>query len=390
MKSKNNKKKVLIFLAILILLVGGGFYLYKSVLSKDKTEEKKQKTPEKEVSLDLFGEYYNKAEELMEKMSLEEKVGQVFFVRFNDYVEEEIKKYYPAGYILFGKDFANETKESIKDKLISLQKLSKTPLAIGTDEEGGIVTRVSRYPEFRSEKFLSPQDIFEKGGYDLLKETELEKAKLLSDLGININLAPVADVSTNPDDYIHSRSFGKSAEETATYITNMVNYANESGISSCLKHFPGYGNNADTHTGVAIDERSIESFYENDFLPFTAGINANVPTIMVSHNLVKSIDTEYPASLSFNVHKILREELGFTGVIMTDDLAMDAVKSYVADGDAATLAINSGNDLIITSDFSTMYNELIANINNNKIKEETLNTAVKRVLAWKLAYGLYK
>lgn len=393
-KSKSKLKIVLLITLVLLISFGGVYYLYsEGYFETKKTKEKapKKKTPPVEkVSSDLFGKYYKEADELMQKMTVKEKVGQIFFVRFNDSVEEEIKTMYPGGYILFGNDFLNEDKTSITNKLSNLQSLSKIPLALGVDEEGGTVTRVSRYKSFRSEKFLSPQDIYKQGGYDLLKQTEEEKAQLLLSLGININLAPVADVSTNPADFIYNRSFGSSASETSTYITNMVKYAKDQGISSCLKHFPGYGNNVDTHTGIAIDERSLDNFKTNDFLPFTAGIKEGVPTILVSHNVVKEIDENYPASLSSNIHKILREDLAFSGIIMTDDLAMDAVKSYVEGGSAATLALNSGNDLIITSNFETMYNEVLENLNNKTISEDTLNKAVKRILSWKLAYGLYK
>ena len=170
----------------------------------------------------------------------------------------------------------------------------------------------------------------------------------------------------------------------------MVGYANNNKISSTLKHFPGYGNNPDTHTGIAIDERSYETFVENDYKPFEAGIKSKVPSILVSHNIVKCIDEEYPSSLSKKVIRELREKLNFTGIIMTDDLAMDAVKSYVDDNEAATLAINAGNDMIITSDFLSMKNELLQSIEDKKIEEETINRAVTRIIAWKYYSGLIK
>ena len=169
----------------------------------------------------------------------------------------------------------------------------------------------------------------------------------------------------------------------------MVTYANNNHISSCLKHFPGYGNNKDTHTGIAIDNRSYESFLENDFLPFKAGIEANVPSILVSHNIVTAIDDKYPSSLSNKVINELRNTLNFTGIILTDDLAMDAVASYVENNEAATLAINAGNDMIITSDFISMYNEILNSVKNNKIKEEVINKAVLRIIAWKYQQGIF-
>lgn len=385
-------KKFLKMLLLITIVLVIGYIIYCLSIRKNhsiKIINDSIETIKQEEKKDIFEKYYSKATKILKKMTLEEKIGQLFLVRYNDNVDDEIKNYYPGGYILFAKDFKDETKESIKAKLRSNQKESKIPLILGVDEEGGTVTRISRFINFRDEKFKSPQDIYNEGGYDLLEKTESEKAKLLLSLGINLNLAPVADVSTNENDFMYSRSFGKNAEETSIYIKNMVNYANEKMISSTLKHFPGYGNNSDTHTGVAIDDRSYDSIKNNDFLPFISGIEANVPSILVSHNVVNSIDEKYPASLSKKTHNILRNDLEFSGIIMTDDLAMDAVKSYVNDDCAATMAINSGNDMIITTDFVTMYDEVLKNVKENKIKKSIINKAIRRIISWKLTYGIY-
>ena len=295
----------------------------------------------------------------------------------------------PAGYLLFAKDIQDHTKESMKEELSNANSKSKYPLVFAVDEEGGYVTRVSRFKEFRDEKFKSPRDYYEEGGEALLKETEKEKAELLKSIGINLNLAPVADVSTNEADFINIRTFNRNAQETSELIKKMVEYANENKINSCLKHFPGYGNNVDTHTGVAIDNRDYQTFTESDYLPFKAGIEATVPCILVSHNVINSIDSEYPASLSGKVIYELRNNLNFTGIIITDDLAMDAVKSYVQDGEAATLAVNSGNDLLITSDFENMYNEVLTSYKEGRISEDTINKAVLRIMAWKYQSNLF-
>lgn len=342
------------------------------------------------VSNDLFGKYYTKANRLMKTMSLEEKIGQMFLVRYDsNLVNSQITNYHAGGFVLFARDFQNHTKESIKKELEERQKLSKIPLALAVDEEGGYVTRVSRFPEFRSEKFKSNRVLFETGGYELVKTSEKEKAELLLSLGLNLNLAPVADVSVDENDFINIRTFGRDANETATFISNIVSYNNEFGISSCLKHFPGYGNNVDTHDGIAIDNRSYDTFVNSDYLPFKSGIEAGVPTILVSHNVVNAIDSELPASLSKKVNDELRNTLGFTGIIMTDDLDMGAVSKYVDDNVSATLAINAGNDMIITTDYESMFNEVLNNVKNGTIKEETINKAVMRIIAWKYAYQLF-
>ncbi len=384
---KKRKRNKLLWIVLLIIVLFGGFYIYKNMNKEDVTPKEKT-IKDKTITKGIFKKYYKDAKELVDNMIIDEKVGQLFLVRYNVNDVEYLSNFYPGGYILFAKDFQNHTKESIKKELDNDQKLNKYKLILGVDEEGGFVTRVSRFPAFRNEKFASPRTYYEQGGYELLEEMENEKANLLKSLGINLNLAPVADISTDENDFINNRTFGRDAKETSEYIKNMVKYANNNKINSCLKHFPGYGNNEDTHTGIAIDNRSYETFTNNDYLPFIAGIKENVPSILVSHNIMMSVDNTYPASLSEKVIKELRETLGFTGVIITDDLDMDAVKSYVEDGKAATLAINAGNDMIITGDFMGMKNEVLNSYKEGLIKEETINKAVTRIIAWKYYSGI--
>lgn len=384
-------KKIL--LLIVILLIGlGSYFIYTNYLNTNKSinhVDENKKMVEK-INNDLFGKYYYKAETMIEDMSLEEKVGQLFLVRYDYYMADTyIKNYNVGGFILFAKDFDAKTKDIIKNEIVSKQNISKMPLVMAVDEEGGYVTRVSRFKNFRNEIFYAPKYYYETGGYDLVENIENEKATLLKSIGINLNLAPVADISTNPKDFIYNRSFGSTAEETSTFIKNMVSYANNNNFSSCLKHFPGYGNNVDTHTGIAIDTRSYDTFTESDYLPFISGIKEGVPYILVSHNIMTSVDDKYPSSLSNKVITgELRDKLKFSGIVVTDDLDMNAVKSYADGGNAATLAINAGADMIITSDFVNMYNELITNVNNGIIREETINMAAKRIISWKLAYEI--
>jgi len=387
MHRNRKKNKGLMIILFIITLLSLYFvlnnYNYATEEKKSNTKTEKQIIKEKYNKNDIFFSYYAKADKLLEKMSMEEKIGQLFLIRYNESDTKYLSNFYPGGFILFAKDFANHTIESIKEELDTLQKLNKYKLILGVDEEGGFVTRISRYKNFREEKFASPKFYYEKGGYELLKETEKEKADLLKSIGINLNLAPVADISTDENDFIYNRAFGYDEIKTSEFITNMVTYSNENGINSCLKHFPGYGNNKDTHTGIAIDNRPYENFTEKDYLPFIAGIKAKVPSILVSHNIINCIDEEKPASLSKKVISELREKLNFTGIIITDDLAMDAVKKYVEDNQAATLAIKAGNDMIITSDFITMYKELQNSVDNKTISEKEINQAVRRILAWK-------
>ena len=405
---KKNNLKIILLPIILLIIVGLIFFGHKIIepenqenipisekqenlennnSKEENPEPEQEETPEQ----DIFEKYYIQAEALIENMTIEEKVGQMFLVRFPESGEiEEIENYKPGGYILFGRDFKNETKASITNKLAQCQEASQIPLILGVDEEGGTVVRVSNYKAFRKSKFLSPQDLFQKGGLDAIIKDSTEKTTLLKSLGLNMNLAPVADVSTNSSDFIYKRAYGKNAEETAKYVSEVIKTMNNDGIISTMKHFPGYGNNIDTHTEIAIDERPYETFETSDFLPFKSGIDVGAPTILVSHNIVKSMDENNPASLSTKIHSILRYDLGFSGIIMTDDLAMDAVKTYTENGEAAVQAVLAGNDMIISSDFKTQRQEVLNAISEGKIDEELIDMAVRRILACKYAYGIIK
>ncbi len=381
-------KKLLLLLVI--IFIGLFFYINipdANLNSKPISQPKKTQKPD--YSAYLFGKFYDQAIAIVDKMPLEEQVGQIFLVRYNKETVESESSYYPGGYILFAKDIENHTKESLTQELANNQKLSKYPLIFAVDEEGGTVTRISRFQNFRSEKFPSPQTIYKEGGYDLLEKIETEKANLLLSLGINLNLAPVADISTNESDFIYDRSFGQDASKTAEYIKNMVTYSNKNNINSCLKHFPGYGNNKDTHDGIVYDYRPYENFLTSDFLPFQAGIAAGVPCILVSHNITYAMDETFPASLSKKVNFELRTTLNFSGIIITDDLAMGAISKKYNINEAATLALQAGNDMLLTSDFINMYNIILSNVKDGIIDKELLKTAVTRIIAWKYYSNLF-
>ena len=260
------------------------------------------------------------------------------------------------------------------------------PLFIGSDEEGGTVTRASRNPNLFSEPFKSPQAIYSAGGMEALAQDALDKSQSLLDLGINVNFAPVCDVSTDPNDFIYDRTLGQDAETTADYITRTVLTMGDAGEMAVLKHFPGYGNNADTHTGIAVDDRPMETFENSDLLPFKAGIEADAPFVLVSHNIVSCMDPDLPASLSPAVHKVLRETCGFEGIAITDDLAMDAVKAYAKDGAVAVMALQAGNDMVITTDYRTQIPAVIEAVKNGTLEESVIDSACFRVLKCKDAH----
>lgn len=361
------------------------------IIETDEEEEKNETVQENNVTNESLSTCYIKAEKLLKKMTIEEKVGQMFLVRYpKSGVLTQIKNYHPGGYILFSRDFDGKTKSQMIKELKQNQSTSKINLILGVDEEGGKVVRVSNHKAFRSSKFLSPQELWKIGKLQAILKDSKEKSELLKSIGLNMNLAPVVDVPKNSSSFIYSRSYGKDAKGTATYAAEVVKTMNASNMISVMKHFPGYGDNIDTHTGIAVDKRDYETFQNRDFLPFQKGIEAGAPCVLVSHNIVNCMDKERPASLSKNVHQILRKDLNFSGLIITDDLAMDAVKGYVENGEAAVQAVLAGNDMIISSSFVEQKNEILSAVRNGKIEEEIINIAVKRVLAYKYYFGIIK
>lgn len=331
----------------------------------------------------------SKLEAYVDSMSLEQMVGQMFFARCpSSGAAAQISSYHLGGYILFARDFQNQTPASVRNTISGYQSASKTPMLIGVDEEGGTVVRVSKYPAFRPVPFWSPADIYNKYGTSGLVSDTAEKDALLKSLGINVNLGPVCDVSQNPSDYIYDRTLGKNGAETATAISAMVSQMKKDRMGAVLKHFPGYGSNVDTHTGIAVDKRSIDSFRQNDFLPFAAGIKAGAGGVMINHNIINCLDSKHPASLSPAVAKTLRNELGFNGVIMTDDLSMSAITKYTDGKNAAVTAVIAGSDMLISSDFVNQYNAVLSAVKNGTISKSRIKQSVMRIVQWKVNLGL--
>ena len=222
---------------------------------------------------------------------------------------------------------------------------------------------------------------------DKVLEDAEEKSDFLKKLGINVNLAPVCDISNNSDNFIYDRSIGLDPQKTAEYVVRVQNEMKKHGMGSIIKHFPGYGDNADTHTGESIDTRDLDYLSRNDLVPFAAAIENGCDAILVSHNIIDAIDKDNIATLSPAVHEFLRNEMDFKGVIVTDDMAMGAVEN-IDSGDAAVKAVLAGNDLIITSDLKTQYEAVLQALKSGEIGDNRLDESVCRVLLWKLKMGI--
>ncbi len=330
-----------------------------------------------------------KEEEILNSMTLEEKIGQLFIVRYENIDEEdEVKQYQLGGITFYGKDFRYEDKDSIIELINSLQSDVKIPMFMSVDEEGGSVARVSRWYQYRSEIFLSPRDYYEQGGLDLVLQMEEEKAQLLSSLGLNMNLSPVADISDKPGAFMYDRSLGEDACTTAEFVCRTAKISADYGVGSVIKHFPGHGNNTDTHFYTTRDTRSLEELKENDLIPFQAAMDEEYSAIMIGHTVVEALDDEYPASLSKKVHDYIRNQMSFDGVIMPDALDMDTVSSSFNGENVAVLAIMAGNDILCTSEYKEQYEAVLQAVKDNKISIEQIDESVLRILRWKLQLGI--
>lgn len=377
-------KKVLIILLICVLLTG---CRVNPAALEDYTPMTSPTEPETQPPTTLPPD---PMEVLLDSMSQEELVGQLFLARYpgHEAAKAAVGQYHLGGFVLFGQDYKDETPNSIAGRMTALQEASSIPLLIAADEEGGDVARVSAYSQYRDSRFSSPRKLFDKGGLSLVLETEAEKCLLLQRVGVNVNLGPVCDVTTDSDAFMYKRSLGQDAVTTGQFAAGMVETMAQHKIGSVLKHFPGYGNNVDTHVGTAVDTRTLETLETVDLVPFQAGIDAGCDAILISHTIVECLDSQLPASLSPAVVQYLRNTMGFQGVIVTDDLVMEAITDKYGVGESAVMAVQAGCDLLCSSDYEEQYAAVLAAVRDGRISLQQLHESVKRILQWKLELGL--
>jgi len=330
-----------------------------------------------------------RAKQILDTLTLEEKVGQMFIIDCPaENQTDVIAQHHPGGFTLGADDFKNTTKNQVAEAIAAYQEASAVPMFIAVNEEGGQANSLSLSKAFRATPFLSARELFATGGLSLVETDTLEKCELLKSLGINMNYAPVADVATDVNALMYDRSVGRQANDTGRYVKTVVNTMNEQKVVSVLKHFPGYGNmTADEDGGIAVDDRSYEEFVVSDFLPFRDGMEADAPMVMVSHNIVTAMDPDNPASLSAEVHRILRRELGYEGVIITDALTAEELGEY----DAAALAVaavQAGNDLLCTGAYETQISAVLEAVRSGAISEERVDESVLRILKLKIQFDL--
>lgn len=332
---------------------------------------------------------------LLASMTVEEKVGQLLLLRSHDIPEDEffseLADTHAGGVVLFGNDVKGKTAEELTAFVSRIQQAGDRNMFICVDEEGGTVVRVSSNRKLRDSSFRSPRRLYADGGMDYISYDATEKARFLRQFGINVNFAPVADVVTDPDAMMYERALGLDAAATAKYVTTVVTASEAEGVGTCLKHFPGYGNTSgDTHNGLVTLDTTLEQLRACDLIPFAAGIDAGSNAVMITHTVMTAIDPDRPASMSPAVIGLLRGEMGFDGVIVSDGMDMGAILDHSGGRDVCVTAFLAGIDLMCTpADGREAFNALIAAVQDGTISAQRLDEAVERILRWKITLGLY-
>lgn len=342
----------------------------------------------------------SRVEDMIDMMTLHEKVCQLFFVQPEQFSQiEQVSRYskklgraitrFPVGgIILFGR---NITRKDIAGLNAGMQQAALDAggigLFIGVDEEGGGVSRVANSLKL-PEKQPAPGKT---GSPDQAYESGRVIGSYLSEYGFNLDFAPVADVRSDVGNAeITVRSYGSDPESVARMAVRFMEGLRGNGVIPVLKHFPGHGAvSGNTHSGSGVSQKTLKEWRETDFIPFIAGIEAGADVVMVSHQLAVAVDPDHPASLSAKVVGLLREELGFEGVIITDALRMDAVHDSYGTGEACVLALEAGADmLLLPYNFTNAYESVMQAVKDGRLTEERIDESLLRILSLKERYGL--
>ncbi len=342
----------------------------------------------------------NPVDEWIETHTLEEKIAQLFIIRpelldsdkpsitVSSSIKNNYKKYPVSGFILFSQNIEN--REQTSQLLKNLKLLAKTNSEVmpflAVDEEGGRVVRVAdRISGCNNVGYMSQFGLTNDA--DAAFNAGYYTGCYLKDLGFNTDFAPVFDVLSNPDAIVKDRVISSDPLVVSNLAPSFSKGLNSAGILSCAKHFPGHGNTAlDTHTDFAQVNSTYEELKACDLLPYYNAVNGEVSMIMVAHVTYPNVTGDYtPASLSHAiVTDILRKDMGYNGVIITDSLSMGAIANNYNAAIAAEMAVNSGVDLLLTDDkFVEMYNGILSAVKSGRISEERINESLRRILILK-------
>ncbi|MBO5112237.1 MAG: beta-N-acetylhexosaminidase [Lachnospiraceae bacterium] len=395
-----------------VILAGAGLGIHKGITAwNDKKEAQELQAQMEEMSANqedqvvveapveteepVVEEEKSQLDEIVDaciaEMPLEDKVAGLLIItpealtgtdvaiKAGDTTKEKLSQYAVGGLIYAKQNI--KSADQLKEMISGTQGFSKYPLFIGIDEEGGSVSRIAE--SGLADNVGTMGDIGTSGDPSKAKEAGSAIAAYLSEYGFNLDFAPVADVILEGNSIIGDRSFGSNAGDDAAMVSACVEGLQEGDVSACLKHFPGLGSTTeDTHEGMATSEKTKEDFETTDFLSFQGGIDAGADFVMVSHLSVPNITGDNtPSSLSDKmITDILRGELGFNGIVITDAMDMKAVTDYYTSDEAAVKALQAGADMILMpEDFEAAYQGVLDAVNNGTLSEERINESLQRI-----------
>ena len=349
-------------------------------------------------------------EAMLKKMTLREKVGQMFFVRVesldpsiewttyddlanlkNQEITMKMRKVnhdYPVGgIILYAWNIEDETQ--LASIIKQVRSLNGSPL-LCIDEEGGRVSRIANNPNFHVKKYESMAAIGATGDPKNAYECGNTIGTYLKRYDFDIDFAPVADVNTNPDNIIIGpRAFSDDPAVAAPMVTNYLQGLKDAGITGCIKHFPGHGDTTnDTHSGYVQSLKTWDEMNQCEMVTFRAGIQWGCQLIMTAHIAVPNVTgTNIPSTLSPVVlQDKLRGELGYQNIIITDGMEMGAITMHYTSGEAAVGSIKAGVDIVLgPRNFTEAFDAVIAAVNNGTLTEERINQSVRRILTLRYA-----
>lgn len=339
-------------------------------------------------------------DETLAGMTLHEKVCQMMFVTpeeltgedgvtvAGDATRQALENYPVGGIVYFAKNL--ESQDQVKEMIDNSQKYSSIGLFVATDEEGGVVNRLM---DTVGTTYIGSMYYYKDDGDETAYENAYTIANDMSALGFNLDFAPVADVWSNPDNtVIGERAYSDDYAQAAELVGNAVKGFNDGGVMCTLKHFPGHGDTAeDSHYSSAYVHRTKEEIMADEMQPFRSGIEAGAEFVMVGHLIVPDID-EVPATLSYKIATgILREELKFEGVAITDSFEMESIADNYSVDDAVVMSVKAGMDMILQpKDMVSAVNSIEQAVADGELSEDRIDESVRRILTLKESRGLLK
>ena len=372
-------RRLLLTLLLVVFLVGCGS---KTSPSNNNRKADKNTTPVVETLED-------KVDKQMSSMSLDEKIAQMLVIYYlspsvDDDLLNVIKTYSPGGFILMPDNYS--TFDDTKKFIDTLNENSKIPMIISTDEEGGLVQRLKALTDVEVTDIPPMYDVGKTGDLTKAKEVAKVLAEELRTLGINVTYAPDADVWTNPDNtVIGDRAFGNDSKTVSDMAIAFNQALEENGIMGCFKHFPGHGDTlADSHYSLPVVNKTYEDIKSLELIPFQNAIENGAKMIMVGHIALPNITgDDTPASLSKKIiTDILKTDMKYKGLIITDALNMGALTENYTDEEIVTKAVSAGADLLLMPNGTAKTIEYI----KNNISEDRINESVKKILIYKYTY----